>query len=62
MNKFFLRLFLFLVIGNLLLGWKIFSIGLWIFLEILFILIFISLIKMEGWLLSKIDKGKFKQE
>lgn len=60
MNKFFLRLFLFLVLGNLLLGWKLFSIRMWIFLEFLFILIFISLIRMEGWLRNKIDKGEFK--
>jgi len=57
MNKFLLCLFLFLVIGNLLLGWKLFSVGIWISLEILFVLIFMFLIRMEGWLRNKIDKG-----
>lgn len=53
-NEFLIKIFVFLVFGNLFIGWLIFGIKAWIILEILFILLLWSFMRMQIFLHNKL--------
>lgn len=55
-NEFLIKIFVFLVFGNLFIGWLFFGIKVWIVLEILFVLLLWSFMRMQIFLHNKLDE------